>query len=104
MHEEAGVTVDECDYHSSQPWPFPSSLMLGFTARATDPAIKVGAELADARWFEVDDIVRGLADRTFVLPPPLSVSHRLIEHWLRETAGLELSAIANDEPWLAARR
>lgn len=104
VHEEAGVTVDECDYHSSQPWPFPSSLMLGFTARATDPAIKVGAELAEARWFEVDDIVRGLADKSFVLPPPLSVSHRLIEHWLRETAGLELSALANDEPWLAPRR
>lgn len=104
VHEEAGVTVDECDYHSSQPWPFPSSLMLGFTARATDPSIKVGAELADARWFEVDDIVRGLADKSFVLPPPLSVSHRLIEHWLRESAGLELSALANDEPWLAPRR
>ncbi|HVJ61727.1 MAG TPA: NAD(+) diphosphatase [Tahibacter sp.] len=104
VHEEAGVTVDECDYHSSQPWPFPSSLMLGFTARATDPTIKVGAELAEARWFEVDDIVGGLADRSFVLPPPLSVSYRLIEHWLRETAGLELATLMTDEPWAAPRR
>lgn len=100
VFEEAGVRVDESDYHSSQPWPFPASLMLGFSARASDPAISVGAELAEARWFEVDDIVRGLADRSLVLPPPLSVSNRLIEHWLRETGGLELSALMNDEPWL----
>jgi len=100
VQEEAGVRVEESDYHSSQPWPFPASLMLGFVARASDPTITVGAELAEARWFEVDDIVRGLADRTLVLPPPLSVSYRLIEHWLRETGGLELSALMHDEPWL----
>jgi len=100
VFEEAGVRVDDSDYHSSQPWPFPASLMLGFSARANDPTINVGAELAEARWFEVDDIVRGLADRSLVLPPPLSVSHRLIEHWLRETGGLELSSLMNDEPWL----
>lgn len=100
VFEEAGVRVDDSDYHSSQPWPFPASLMLGFSARASDPAIHVGAELAEARWFEVDDIVRGLSDRSLVLPPPLSVSHRLIEHWLRETGGLELSSLMNDEPWL----
>lgn len=103
VFEEAGVAVDESDYHSSQPWPFPASLMLGFSARASDPAIRVGAELAEARWFEVDDIVRGLADRSLVLPPPLSVSYRLIEHWLRETGGLELSTLMNDEPWQKPR-
>lgn len=101
--EEAGVRVEESDYHSSQPWPFPASLMLGFSARAADPAIQVGPELAEARWFEVDDIVRGLTDRSLVLPPPLSVSHRLIEHWLRETSGLELATLMNDEPWLKSR-
>lgn len=99
VFEEAGVRVDDSDYHSSQPWPFPASLMLGFSARASDPAISVGAELAEARWFEVDDIVRGLAGRSLVLPPPLSVSYRLIEHWLRDVGGLELSALMSDEPW-----
>lgn len=103
VFEEAGVVVEESDYHSSQPWPFPASLMLGFSARAADPSIRVGAELAEARWFEVDDIVRGLAERSLVLPPPLSVSFRLIEHWLRETGGLELSTLLNDEPWLKPR-
>ncbi len=100
VFEEAGVTVAECDYHSSQPWPFPASLMLGFTARAADPAIRVGSELSDARWFTPDELADGLRSRRLVLPPPLSVSFRLIEHWLAETAGLELAPLLNDEPWL----
>lgn len=103
VREEAGVRVGDCDYHSSQPWPFPASLMLGFTARAEDPHIDVGPELAEARWFEVDDIVRGLAAKELVLSSPLSVSYRLIEHWLREAGGLELSAINHDEPFLGKR-
>ncbi|MBN8482901.1 MAG: NAD(+) diphosphatase, partial [Xanthomonadales bacterium] len=90
--EEAGVAVVDCDYHSSQPWPFPASLMLGFTARADDPAIRVGAELAEARWFEVDAFVQGLRTREIALPPKVSVSYRLIEHWLRSAGGLELDA------------
>lgn len=91
--EEAGVHVVDCDYHSSQPWPFPASLMLGFTARADDPAIRVGAELSEARWFEVDDFVDGLRSREVALPPRVSVSYRLIEHWLRSAGGLELDGI-----------
>jgi len=91
VFEEAGVHVADCDYHSSQPWPFPASLMLGFTARADDPSIAVGAELVEARWFEVDEFVRGLRSGELTLPPPLSVSYRLIEHWLREAGGLELA-------------
>ena len=103
VFEEAGVRVGECEYHSSQPWPFPSSLMLGFTAQATDPAIKVGRELSDARWFGVDELVRGLAERSIVLPPRLSVSHELIAHWLRERTGLELIDLLSDEPWQKPR-
>ncbi len=104
VFEEAGVRVGACHYHSSQPWPFPSSLMLGFTAHATDPTIKVGCELSEARWFGVDDIVSGLADRTLVLPPRLSVSHELIAHWLRETADLELADLLSNEPWQKSAR
>lgn len=99
VFEEAGVRVGRCEYHSSQPWPFPSSLMLGFTAQASDPAITVGPELSDAHWFCVDELVRGLAERSIVLPPRLSVSHELIAHWLRKSAGLELADLLSDEPW-----
>ncbi len=94
VFEEAGVRVIDCDYHSSQPWPFPASIMLGFTATATDTTIRVGSELADARWFSVDDLKRGLAQGELVLSSPLSISYRLIEHWLRAKAGLELSSLA----------
>ena len=103
VYEEAGVRVGECDYHSSQPWPFPASIMLGFTAEAQDPTIRLGAELADARWFSVDELVGGLRDGSLGLSSPLSVSYRLIEHWLRHTAGLELSSLTRDDPLFGAR-
>jgi NAD+ diphosphatase len=103
VFEEAGVRVGDCDYHSSQPWPFPASIMLGFTAEADDATIRVGAELADARWFGVDEFVAELKSKELVISPPLSVSYRLIEHWLRSTAGIELASVVNDEPFLARR-
>jgi NAD+ diphosphatase len=92
--EEAGVRVVRCDYHSSQPWPFPSSLMVGFVAEAATRELRVGPELEDARWFTVAELVRGLGDGSLKVSAPLSVSYRLIEHWLRRTAGLELAALA----------
>jgi NAD+ diphosphatase len=77
--EETGVAAHAVAYHSSQPWPFPASLMMGFTARAnhTDPVLHDG-ELEDARWFTRDDIHAGL----ITLPPPEAISRRLIDHWL----------------------
>jgi NAD+ diphosphatase len=103
VFEEAGVRVGACAYHSSQPWPFPSSLMLGFTAEATDPTIAIGSELSDARWFAVDELISGLGEGSIVLPPRLSVSHELIAHWLREKSGIELADLLSDEPWQKAR-
>ena len=76
--EETGVSVAHARYHSSQPWPFPSSLMLGFIARAVNTDIALNdAELEDARWFTRGQIAAGEA----VLPPPTSISHRLIANW-----------------------
>ena len=76
--EETGVVVTEAHYHSSQPWPFPSSLMLGFMASAAPDSIaSSSAELEDARWFTRGQIAAGEA----VLPPPTSISHRLIANW-----------------------
>lgn len=76
--EETGVRVGALRYHSSQPWPFPSSLMLGFIADASSHDIHLGDdELEDARWFSREDIASGRP----ALPPPQSVSFRLIEDW-----------------------
>lgn len=92
--EEAGVRVGEVHYHSSQPWPLPASLMVGFTATALDRSINLrDGELEDARWFTPDEIVAGLADGSFATPTRLSVSYQLLAHWLRERAGLDLDAL-----------
>lgn len=94
VFEEAGVRVGECDYHSSQPWPFPASIMLGFTAQAEDATITLGTELAEARWFGADELVEGIRSGALGISSPLSVSYKLIEHWLHETAGVELTEVA----------
>jgi len=76
--EETGIQVDIIEYHSSQPWPFPASLMLGFTARAVTQTVHLrDAELEDARWFTRADVAAGVP----LLPPSQSISFRLIEHW-----------------------
>ena len=92
--EEAGVRVGAVRYHSSQPWPLPASLMVGFTATAVDPTIdRRDGELEDARWFTPEDVVAGLADGSFATPTRLSVSYQLLAHWLRERSGLELDSL-----------
>jgi len=91
--EEAGVRAGGCRYHSSQPWPFPASLMLGFHAVALDAGITVGPELRDARWFDADGIIDGIRSGTLRLPLRLSISHELIADWLRRVAGVELGEL-----------
>ena len=78
--EESGIRVVDVRYHSSQPWPFPSSLMLGFTARAETRDIQPKMdELEDARWFRRDELV---ASKEVKLPSAISIARRLIEDWL----------------------
>ena len=94
VREETGVEVLDCDFHSSQPWPFPASLMLGFTATAAGRDIRLAdGELEDARWFTARDIADGLREGSLRVSTPLSISYRLIEHWLRTHAGLELGEL-----------
>jgi NAD+ diphosphatase len=78
VFEETGVSVDGIEYHSSQPWPFPSSLMLGFTAHALTHEVHLrDQELEDARWFSRADLRAGVP----LVPPSQSISYRLIEDW-----------------------
>lgn len=93
--EETGIRSTDIEYHSSQPWPFPSSLMIGFTARAASTVVGLNDdELEDARWFSRAEIAHGQP----ALPPPQSISFRLIEDWynagssrpLREEPGARL--------------
>jgi len=80
--EETGIRVTRIRYHSSQPWPFPSSLMLGFTAEATTTTIRLhDGELEDAQWLSREEMVAELRAGTLRLPSEISISHRLIEDW-----------------------
>jgi len=82
--EEAGVAVSGVRYRASQPWPFPSSLMLGFRARAETTTIDFeGDELEDVRWFHRSEVAR-FEDAGLRLPRPDSISRWLIEEWLAE--------------------
>lgn len=83
VREEAGVRVGAVRYHSSQPWPFPGSVMLGFVARAETTTIAVdGDELEDARWFTREALLRAAAAQEIRLPNPYSIARRLVEDWL----------------------
>jgi NAD+ diphosphatase len=78
--EETGVVVTNPRYDSSQPWPFPSSLMIGFQAQAQrGSVVRVGEELEDARWFTREEI---RSDGLPFVPPSHSISYRLISTWL----------------------
>ena len=97
--EEAGVVVDEVRYHSSQPWPMPASLMIGFTATAVSRQIdRRDHELEDARWFTPEQIVEGIEDGSFLPSMALSVSYQLLAHWLQLTAGIDLNALVASAP------
>ncbi len=83
--EEVGLPLDDITYQSSQPWPFPSSLMLGFHARATGETLRVDeVEIESARWFSRAELLNSPEDETLRLPRRDSIARRLIEEWLRE--------------------
>ncbi len=93
VREEAGIAVGTPSYRGSQPWPFPASLMLGFTARYTGGEInRVDEELEDAAWFDRDQVAaaasrdnaweESLDGEGLLLPPRSAIARALIEEWL----------------------
>lgn len=82
VFEESGVRVKGVTYHSSQPWPFPRSIMLGFKAEAETTEIHVdGRELEKAAWFSRQEIHDSLQSKKLRLPPRVSISRSLIDDW-----------------------
>lgn len=80
--EETGVVVGEVSYFGNQPWPLPSSLMLGFHARALSEEIRLeDAEVEEALWVTREQMRSGAEDGSLVLPGGVSISRSLIESW-----------------------
>jgi NAD+ diphosphatase len=84
VQEESGIVVGDVSYVASQPWPFPSSLMIGFNAWAAGGEPRPGDdELNEVRWFERAEVEAAAAGESDVfLSPPYSISRRLIDAWL----------------------
>src|SRR6185503_9944654 len=84
VREEAGVELGQPQYIASQPWPFPSSLMLGFSAPWISGEPVIGdEELEDARWFTREQVRDAVSERgPLRLPPPLAIARRLLDGWL----------------------
>jgi NAD+ diphosphatase len=86
--EEAGIACGEVAYLASQPWPFPSSLMIGCFVRAASRDIVIdGAELEDARWFSRDEAVAMLEQRHpegFTPPAPMAIAHHILRVWAED--------------------
>jgi NAD+ diphosphatase len=83
VREEAGVEISDPRYVSSQPWPFPSSLMLGFVAQWAGGEPRARDEVEDVRWFDRAEVAEAVAGRGALgLPPPLAIARRLVDGWL----------------------
>ncbi|HEY4344598.1 MAG TPA: NAD(+) diphosphatase [Parvibaculum sp.] len=89
LHEEAGLTTASVSYHSTQPWPYPSSLMIGCMAVAENDTFEIdGIELSEGRWFtrdEVKAVLAGKGDGSFWLPPPFAIAHQLVKTFAERT-------------------
>jgi NAD+ diphosphatase len=82
VFEEVGLVVGQVRYLGNQPWPFPSSLMVGFTARAVDVTLHLDQEeIVQAVWVSREDLREMVLAGTFVLSPSVSIARRMIERW-----------------------
>ncbi|MFM2160029.1 MAG: hypothetical protein RLY39_560, partial [Actinomycetota bacterium] len=83
VFEESAIRADSVTYLGSQPWPFPASIMISFSALATNPeeAKADGEEIEEIRWLTRDQMREAIADKSLTLPPSMSVARKMIEFW-----------------------
>ena len=83
LNEEAGIIINDATYHSSQPWAFPNSLMIGCIAESTSEKFKLDEiEIDEGRWFqrtELKDAINGNGNSNFFVPPKMAIAHHLIK-------------------------
>lgn len=83
VREEVGLEVHGVEYLGDQAWPFPTSLMVGFTARSTGAELTLQeSEIAEARWYTRAELLAAVADGSLAVSSRLSIARRIVEHWL----------------------
>jgi NAD+ diphosphatase len=93
-YEETGVKVNTVEYIRSQPWPFPDSLMLGFSAQTSDQQItRIDQELEKASWFTANEIEAGVKTQSFKPPFKISIAWHLIDRWFISQKGYSLGLV-----------
>ena len=90
--EEAGINLTKINYLGSQPWPFPSSLMIAFEAITDNPAAARpdGDEIEEIRWFSRSEMKQAIIDSTLILPLEISVARQMINGWYGNDAAKDL--------------
>ena len=101
LYEEAGVYASEIKYLTSQPWPFPASIMIAFEAITHRPeeARPDGTEITEVRWFSRDEMKAAVAAEDILLPPTISVARRMIEAWYTRIDGYSREQLRGGESW-----
>jgi NAD+ diphosphatase len=101
VFEEAGVYLTDINYLTSQPWPFPASIMIAFEAITHRPeeARPDGTEISEVRWFSRDEMKRAIATQDILLPPSISVARRMIETWYTRVDGFTRDQLFGGESW-----
>jgi NAD+ diphosphatase len=93
VYEEVGLSIGDVEYLGSQPWPFPSSLMLGFRAVATSTEVtRHDGEIAQVRWFTRPSMLEAIRSGELRVAPTISIARRLIEQWYGEPLPLNAGA------------
>lgn len=93
VFEESGIKLKDITYLGSQPWPFPASIMISFSAIAINPdeAIADGEEIEEIRWLTRDEMRESIANESLTLPPGMSVARKMIDFWY-ENEGADASS------------
>ncbi|PHS15309.1 MAG: NAD(+) diphosphatase [Kangiella sp.] len=93
-YEEVGLRVTNVQYYGSQPWPFPASLMIGFSCETTDEEIRlIDNELESAKWFSASEIKHQIESGELLAPFSISISWKILEHWYQQQTGQSIKSI-----------
>jgi NAD+ diphosphatase len=101
VFEEAGIYPSQVNYITSQPWPFPASIMIAFEAFAERPqdARPDGQEITAVRWLSRDEMKQTVASGEILLPPGISVARRMIESWYTRVEGYSRNDLQGEQSW-----